>query len=165
MRLYFYENHIGGIYTSEYPLDDNYLYCKQCECYDTEIGCFNSAIDGLKGMSNHIEIRGSGSYGLEYILDQLKCFEDCPSYDEAEKILLQQEIDSMLKGETTITVKLEDGNFYTGYLVSCNYSEAINDYVLRFKVESTNKFCVITLEDYYEEIAEYGLDLTKEQPN
>jgi hypothetical protein len=42
MGKYVYESHMGGLYTSEYPLPFDYLYCEQCGDSDWELGYFES---------------------------------------------------------------------------------------------------------------------------
>lgn len=40
--MYIYENHLSGnLYTSEYPLDYEYLYCEQCGDSDWEFGRYD----------------------------------------------------------------------------------------------------------------------------
>ena len=41
--MYIYESHLGGMYSSEYPLDFDDLYCEECGDSDWEIGNFESA--------------------------------------------------------------------------------------------------------------------------
>ena len=33
-----YENHLGGIYFSEYEIDPEFLYCDQCGDWDSHLG-------------------------------------------------------------------------------------------------------------------------------
>ena len=39
---YLYESHMGGLFTSEEPLDFEFLYCEECGDSDTELGYFES---------------------------------------------------------------------------------------------------------------------------
>lgn len=39
MALYIYSSHLGGIYTTEYPLSDEETYCESCGDWDMEL-CF-----------------------------------------------------------------------------------------------------------------------------
>ena len=41
--MYIYESHLGGFYSSEYPLEFDDLYCEECGDSDREIGEFSSA--------------------------------------------------------------------------------------------------------------------------
>ena len=36
--MYIYENHMGGLYSSDYQLDFDDLYCEQCGDSDTHLG-------------------------------------------------------------------------------------------------------------------------------
>lgn len=36
--MYIYESHMGGLYTSDEPLDYEYLYCEECGDSDSLIG-------------------------------------------------------------------------------------------------------------------------------
>lgn len=42
MGKYVYENHMGGLYTSEEPLPFDYLYCETCGDIDWELGYFEN---------------------------------------------------------------------------------------------------------------------------
>lgn len=166
MRLYFYGSHLGGFYTSEYPLSDNDLYCEQCECCDTEIGSFDSAVDVLKFLAEEIDIYDCGGYDLKYILNLLVEFDDCPSYEEAIKIISEAICDSLVHDNFQFTAKLNGAN-YKAYLTNYEYSDKIDDYILYFSVENTAQVATITLKQYFDEVVEYEfnefeIDLTKE---
>lgn len=86
--MFLYESHLGGIYAKDYEQDFEELYCEQCGDCDWEIGEFNSAIKVLEYMADDISVNGSGGYDLNHVLNVLKCFDDCPDYKTAEKIVL-----------------------------------------------------------------------------
>lgn len=43
--MYFYESHLGGIFTSKTKIKDRDLYCDQCGDYDSLIGEYDSWTD------------------------------------------------------------------------------------------------------------------------
>lgn len=45
--LWIYESHLGGLYTSDYPLNDS-LYCEQCGDWDREIGLARNRTEARK---------------------------------------------------------------------------------------------------------------------
>ena len=78
--MYFYESHLGGIYTSdeEYSYDD--LYCEECGDSDTLIGEYDSWEDLIReikvieidyGDHKEKDIEGPGLlfYSLDYIIE------------------------------------------------------------------------------------------------
>lgn len=64
---YLYENHMGGIYTSDAILDDDYLYCETCGDWDHFIGPFNTVNEFWSLIEKDCDIYGSGGYCMEYI--------------------------------------------------------------------------------------------------
>lgn len=87
--LYLYQGHMNGLYLSDYQLDWDDLYCETCGDTDWEIGYFESAIEILKYMADDINVQGSGGYDLNHVLETISAFEDCPSLEEAEKIIIE----------------------------------------------------------------------------
>lgn len=85
--MYLYESHMGGLYWSDYALDYDSLYCEECGDSDWEIGWFNSAIDVLKYMADGISIDGNGGWDIDYTLEILSEFNDCPNKRKAIKII------------------------------------------------------------------------------
>lgn len=85
--MYVYEGHHGEIYTSEYRIPYDELYCETCGDSDWEVGNFNSAIDVLKYMADDISVDGSGGWDIDHVLSVLICFEDCPSKERAISIV------------------------------------------------------------------------------
>lgn len=84
---YLYESHMGGLYTDEYYRDYDELYCEECGDSDWCCGSFESAVDALIYLADNIAIDNRGGYDLKYVLKVLNCFDDCPSYSEALKII------------------------------------------------------------------------------
>lgn len=46
--MYIYENHLGGLYASDYALDDDDLYCEQCGNSDWCIDCAETICISIK---------------------------------------------------------------------------------------------------------------------
>lgn len=46
--LWIYDSHLGGLYTSDYPLSDDSLYCEQCGDWDSEIGFARNRTEARK---------------------------------------------------------------------------------------------------------------------
>ena len=61
MDKYIYESHMGGLYTSEYLLPWDYLYCETCGDSDLEMGLATNREEAKR------IIEGSGMYSDEYI--------------------------------------------------------------------------------------------------
>lgn len=85
--MYLYESHMGGLYLSDYAFNYDSLYCEQCGDSDWEIGRFDSAVDVLKYMTDDIAIDGSGGWDIDYTLEILSEFDDCPNKQEAIRII------------------------------------------------------------------------------
>ena len=43
MKLYIYENHLGGLFCSDRELDFDEIYCEDCGDSDNLIGCADTA--------------------------------------------------------------------------------------------------------------------------
>ena len=84
---FLYESHLGGYYLEEYERDWDDLYCETCGDSDWPVGEFYSAVDALIYLADDIAIDNRGGYSLEDVLDTLSYFDDCPSYEEAKKIV------------------------------------------------------------------------------
>lgn len=86
--MYIYQSHLGGIYTSEYQYDYDDLYCETCGDSDNEIGNFESAVDVLKYMADDIDADdGHGGWAIDMLLEDLACFDDVPSLEDAIRIV------------------------------------------------------------------------------
>ncbi len=60
---YFYESHLGGIYSSDYPLEHEDLYCDQCGDSDWLIASIRTGCDLLWFI---VDLQQE-CYGIEYI--------------------------------------------------------------------------------------------------
>lgn len=86
--MYLYQSHMGGLYWEEESLPWENLYCETCGDSDTKIGYFESAIDVLKYMADDIDAQdGHGGLSIEYVLEELFTFDDCPKLKEAIDIV------------------------------------------------------------------------------
>ena len=65
--MYIYENHMGGLYTSEEPLDYEDLYCEQCGDSDSLIGFAKTRKEAWRLLKDHTDINGSGGFNCSYI--------------------------------------------------------------------------------------------------
>ena len=64
---YLYENHMGGLYTSDKKLDYNYLYCEQCGDSDRLLGTFTTIGEFWDLIRDKCSIDGCDGYSLQYI--------------------------------------------------------------------------------------------------
>lgn len=92
MPIYIYESHLGGIYFSDCEYDYDELYCEQCGDYDKFIGTANTANTAKEAIGHlaaygMINIDDCGGYDLEYVLEQMVCFEETISLEEAIEIV------------------------------------------------------------------------------
>ena len=88
MPIYIYESHMGGIYFSDYEYDYDELYCETCGDYDLFIGTANTTKEAIGHLVAYgmINIDDCGGYDLEYILEQMGCFEESITLEEAIEI-------------------------------------------------------------------------------
>jgi len=82
--MYYYESHMGGIYTTEEELDYDSLYCDECGDSDWYIGNFNTFEDFLTYYADEINYYGCGGYDLQYLINDLSPTFD---YDKALQIV------------------------------------------------------------------------------
>ena len=85
--MFVYENHLGGLYCTDYEKDWDDLYCEQCGDSDWFVGEFDSAKDVLAYMADDIDVDNSGGWILDMLLEDLWSFDDVPSLEEAEDII------------------------------------------------------------------------------
>lgn len=85
--MHVYESHLGGFYTSKNYYNYEDLYCEECGDSDDYIGYFDSAVKALAYIANYIAIDNMGGYSLQDTLEALKDYDDCPSYEDALKIV------------------------------------------------------------------------------
>lgn len=64
---YLYESHLGGLYTSDKPLDRDRLYCDQCGDSDWFLGAFETIKDFWNLIKDECDIDGNGGWSLRYI--------------------------------------------------------------------------------------------------
>lgn len=63
--MYFYESHMGGVYSSEEELDYEMLYCDSCGDSDREIGYAETFEEAWNLIKNRCSILGSGGIALQ----------------------------------------------------------------------------------------------------
>lgn len=74
MKLYIYENHLGGLFSSERELDFDEIYCEDCGDSDTLIGCADTAETAWQLLQHYTYTEdnngeNTGDYSLNYVLD------------------------------------------------------------------------------------------------
>ena len=62
-----YESHMGGLYTSDEPLDYEDLYCEECGDSDQLIGYAETREDAWNLFKDDPDIDGSGGWDYDYI--------------------------------------------------------------------------------------------------
>lgn len=62
------------------------MHCEECGDSDTYLGEAESAKEALELLADEINVFGQGGLTLEHVLERL-VFEDCPTYEEAERII------------------------------------------------------------------------------
>ena len=65
--MYIYESHMGGLYTSDEPLDYEDLYCEECGDSDRLIGYAETREDAWNLLKDDTDIDGSGGWEYDYI--------------------------------------------------------------------------------------------------
>ena len=65
--MYIYESHMGGLYTSDDPLDYEDLYCEECGDSDRLIGYAETREDAWNLFKDDTDIDGSGGWDYDYI--------------------------------------------------------------------------------------------------
>jgi hypothetical protein len=72
--MYIYESHMGGLYSSDFELNRDHLYCEECGDSDFEMGQASTFTEGWKliaGSLAGISIDDSGGYALDYVYNFL----------------------------------------------------------------------------------------------
>lgn len=70
MKLYIYENHLGGLFCSGRELDFEEIYCEDCGDSDTLIGCADTAETAWQLLQPYTENNNDDcNYSLNYVLD------------------------------------------------------------------------------------------------
>ena len=63
--MFIYENHMGGVYSSDEIIDDT--YCEQCGDHDWLLGRANNKEEAWNLLRGDTDIDGSGGYDYEYM--------------------------------------------------------------------------------------------------
>ena len=65
--MYIYESHMGGLYTSDEPLDYEDLYCEECGDSDWLVGYAETREDAWNLFKDDADIDGSGGWDYDYV--------------------------------------------------------------------------------------------------
>ena len=74
--MYIYEGHMGGLYTSDEPLDCEDLYCEECGDSDWLIGYADTREEAWDLLKDNTDINDFGGWDYNYIQEFLKNWED-----------------------------------------------------------------------------------------
>lgn len=90
MSVYVYENHLGGLYTSDDYIPSNELYCEQCGDSDWCLGCYNTFREFIESNADIIDADdGWGGYSIKFVTDSISwAFDDMLTYEEVKEIVL-----------------------------------------------------------------------------
>lgn len=107
--MYLYLGHLDGLYCSDYEYDWEDLYCEECGDSDTYLGEVESAKEAPEFLADEIGVFGRGRLSLGHVLERLSFkFEDCPTYEEAEKIIEKKLITDIQETNTTFINSIKD---------------------------------------------------------
>lgn len=65
--MYIYEDHMGGLYTSDRELNYEEIHCEQCGDTDWLIGCATTKEDAWKLLKYNMNVGGCGGWDYDYI--------------------------------------------------------------------------------------------------
>ena len=65
--MYIYESHMGGLYTSDEPLDYEDLYCEECGDSDWLVGYAETREGAWNLLKDDTDIDGSGGWDSDYV--------------------------------------------------------------------------------------------------
>ena len=65
--MYIYESHMGGLYTSDDPLDYEDLYCEECGDSDWLVGYANTREEAWNLLKDDTDTDGSGGWDYDYV--------------------------------------------------------------------------------------------------
>lgn len=69
--MYIYEDHLGGLYTSDRELDFDELYCEQCGDSDWLVGYAATREEAWKLLKDDTDIDGCGGWSYDYVQEFL----------------------------------------------------------------------------------------------
>ena len=69
--MYIYEDHLGGLYTSDRELDFDELYCEQCGDSDWLVGYAATREEAWKLLKDDTDINGCGGWSYDYVQEFL----------------------------------------------------------------------------------------------
>ena len=64
---YLYQGHMGGLYTSDYYIDPDELYCESCGDSDWLLGTYETINDFWNLIEDECDIDGNGGWSLQYV--------------------------------------------------------------------------------------------------
>lgn len=67
--MYYYESHMGGIYTSVEYYDFDDLYCEECGDSDTFLGDYETFKEFAIANLDMFDYKGSGGYDIKQIFE------------------------------------------------------------------------------------------------
>ena len=65
--MYIYESHLGSLYTSDEPIEDEKLYCETCGDSDTLVRYAETREEAWELLKDDCDIDGSRGWNREYI--------------------------------------------------------------------------------------------------
>lgn len=74
--MYIYEGHLGSLYTSDYYLDFEDLYCEECGGSDWLIGYAETKEEAWDLLKDSIDINGSGGWDYWYVEEFVNTYWD-----------------------------------------------------------------------------------------
>ena len=69
--MYLYENHMGGLYSTQEEQEFEDLYCEQCGDSDWFIGEYETLEEYWNLIKDDCSINGSGGWSLQYIYSEM----------------------------------------------------------------------------------------------
>ena len=69
--MYLYENHMGGLYSTQEEQEFEDLYCEQCGDSDWFIGEYETLGEYWNLIKDDCSINGSGGWSLKYIYSEM----------------------------------------------------------------------------------------------
>ena len=66
--MYIYEDHMGGLYTSDRELSHEEIYCEQCGDWDWLLGYAETKEKAWNLLKESVDINGSGGWNYDYVI-------------------------------------------------------------------------------------------------